>query len=174
MHGNCRVMLAERGASRGDLVLGDRQLVTQAQCLVLGRAHATQREVHPPQRLRPLDKGKALADRHLERQTVELVEHPREGLVAIIIDRNHRDEPPRFVPGWRQFDRILPEAHSPPGQVHAGIAVRQADRAHRAVVEAREELERLGAEAIGRVVDAEHPRRVLAERGDQRLAGGVE
>jgi hypothetical protein len=42
-----RVMLAEGGAPGGDLVLGEPQFLAQAHRLVLGRAHAAQREVHP-------------------------------------------------------------------------------------------------------------------------------
>jgi hypothetical protein len=70
-------MLAERRAAGGDVVLGLDQLVAQAQRVVLGRAHAAQREVHPAERLAALDEGEALADVHLERQPIELVEHPR-------------------------------------------------------------------------------------------------
>ena len=52
--------------------------------------------------------------------------------------------------------------------------MRQQHRPHLAIVERGEEFERLRAGPLRGLVDAEQPRPVAAQRGDQGVAGGVE
>ena len=168
------VMLAEAGAAGGDLVLGAGEVGAQADRLVLGRAHPAQREVHPRQRRLAVDEAEALRDGELEGQPQQFVEHAGRGLAGIILDRDEAGEAARARPGRAELHRLLAEAHPPIGQIGAEILHRQQHRAHLAIVERGEEFERLRADAGRRVVDAEQPRPVIAERRDQRLARDVE
>ena len=168
------MMLAEAGAAGGDLVLGAGEVGAQAHRLVLGRAHAAEREVHPPQRRLPLDEAEALRDGQLEGQAKQLVEHARRGLPGIILDRDEAEEAALLVGAGAELDRLLAEADPAIGEVGAEILHRHQHRAHLAIVERGEEFERLRAEALRRFVGAEHARPIAAERGEQRVAGHVE
>ncbi len=168
------VMLAEAGAAGGDLVLGAGEVGAQAHRLVLGRAHPSQRQVHPRQRRLAVDEAEALGDGELERQPQQFVEHARRGLAGIVLDRNHANEAALEIGARPQLDRLLAEADPAIGQIGAQVLHRHQHRAHLAIVEGGEELERLRARPLGRLVDAEQPRRIAAERRQQGIARDVE
>jgi hypothetical protein len=72
-----QVVLAERGAAGRDVVLGGDEVAAQADRLVVGGAHAAEREVHLVERLLAVDEAEALGQHHLERQAEQVVEHAR-------------------------------------------------------------------------------------------------
>ena len=167
------VMLAKPGAPGGDIILRLRQFGPQRQRFIFSGAHSPQRQVHPPQRSAAINEGKALADRHFERHPVELVKHTGQGLRRIVLDRNDRAKLARVMPCWSQFKRILTKADPTERHMFAQIAVRQHHRAHLAVIQPRQELQRFGAQIVAIGIDGQQARGISPQRRDQRLACGI-
>ena len=168
------MMLAEPGAARGDLVLGVGEIGAEADRFVFGRAHASQREVHPPQGRLALDEPERLRDGEFEWEPEQFIEHARAGLSRIILDRNQPDERARRDTHRAKLDRLLPEADPAHREIGPDILGREQHRLDLAVDEGREELERLGGKARLGFIDAEQAWFVASQRRDQRLTRRVE
>ncbi len=174
MDGDRHMMFAESGAARGDIVLGARKLVAQAERFILGRAHAAQREVHLAERGLAVNEGEALRHHHLERQAQQFVEHAGRGRRRIILDRDHAGEARRGIRNGGEFDRLGAEADPPVGQIVARVLMRREQLARLARIELAEKFERFGAQPLVGIVEAEKLGLVAAELRDQRLARRVE
>ena len=133
-------LLAERGATRGDVVLGVGEPLTKANRLVIRRAQSAQSEVHAIEAGLTVDKAEALADGHLIGQAQQIIEHARRSLGRVILDRQHGGETALQPAGAGELDRLGAEAHSAIGQVVAKIALGQQGRPHLPIVERGQEL----------------------------------
>ena len=107
-----QVVLAERRAAGGDVVLGRVQIALQAERLVVGGPHPPKRQVHPVEGGLAIDKAEALGQHHLEGQAQQIVEHARGGVARIVLGRDHRREAPLQPPGRGQLESVGPEAHA--------------------------------------------------------------
>jgi hypothetical protein len=170
LHHHREVVLAEGRATGGHVVLGRVEIALQAHRLVVRRAHPAQRQVHPVEGRLAIDEAEAFGQHHLERQPQQIVEHPRRGLAGVVLDRQHGAEAGRHPPRCAQLQRVGAEADPAIGQVEPEVGPRQPHRPHLAVVEQREELERLRAQVLRSVVDGEQPRAVGREGGQQVVA----
>src|SRR5437868_9292062 len=140
----------------------------------IGAAKTAKRKVDPLARRLPLDRREALGDHQLMRYAQQGIEKSRTARVGIFLNPQNAREiaagrPPHLY-------RIKAEADPRIRDVLPEVLLRRWHQhwAHLAIVQPRQELERLGIDAGLGLVGAEQAYAVRLERSSQRCSRGIE
>ncbi len=166
-------MLAVGGASGPDVVPRRRQLVAQAEGVVVGGAQPPERQAHPVQRRLPVDEAEAFGQHHFEGQPEDAVEHPGRRPGRVVLQRNHRAIDGGRGAGRGELHGVQAEVEPPDRQGLAQVAARRQHRPPLGVDQHRQELRRHRRHARSALVDGQGVRVVGRQRGGEGLAHRV-